>query len=214
MQNAKLLIITLVVTFFGIVGVGYLLSMAMQPAETVSEVEVTQLTDGARHVTGATESASLTIVEFSDFQCPACASVAPALKAILAQYPEQAELVYRHFPLRSIHPNAVPAAKASEAAAAQGAFWEMHDALFQRQQEWSNESNPRALFLGYAEDLGLNLEQFEQTYDAAETEEAVFADLRVAEQLGLNSTPTLFLNGKKVSLNELNQAISVELQKQ
>ena len=84
------------------------------------------------------EEAGVVLIEYSDFQCPACGSYYPIVKALSEEFPEELLIVYRHYPLTNIHPNAFSAAKASEAAANQGKFWEMHDMLFERQAEWAN----------------------------------------------------------------------------
>lgn len=101
----------------------------------IAENVVQEITD-PEHTKGS-ENPKVIIVEFSDFQCPACAGFTPFMEQVLNDYPENVALQYRHFPLDMIHPYADAAARAAEAAAAQGKFWEMHDLLFERQQDWS-----------------------------------------------------------------------------
>jgi protein-disulfide isomerase len=145
------------------------------------------------------QDAKLTIVEYSDFQCPACAAYQAPLNQLLADY-EDVKLVYRHFPLVSIHPNALAASKASEAAGKQGKFWEYHDVLFERQTEWGNERNPEQSFIGYAQELELDVEVFRTDMNSKEVEARVSRDIFAANRLRLNSTPTVFMNGDKIAL--------------
>ncbi len=205
MQNIKLLVATLVGTLLLIFGVGFFLSQDFSGAtEQVSDTSV--LVTDTPHVKGATESARFTLVEFSDFQCPACAATAPRVDALLAEYPD-VQLVYRHYPLRTIHANAEAAAWASEAAANQGQFWEMHDALFARQAQWADLGNPGEYFVEVATELGLNTEQFEEEYASEAVRSRVSEDLRAAEQLRLNSTPTFFLNGEKMTITQVESSL-------
>jgi protein-disulfide isomerase len=135
--------------------------------------------------------APVTIVEFSDYQCPFCARMEPLIMQVLAEYDGKARFVYKHLPLVSIHPQALPAARAAAAAQQQGKFWEMHELLFK---------NPRALqpddLKSYARQIGLDVQRFEADMQAPESETLVREDMRVAQQLGVRGTPTLFVNGR------------------
>ncbi len=144
--------------------------------------------------------ATVVLAEHSDFQCPACASFTPALKEIMDAYGDQIRFEYHHFPLISIHPSAELAARASEAAGAQGKFWEMHDILFERQTSWSQNINPKNQFISYAEELGLDNEAFNRHLNSKTVREAVQNEMREGRTLELNSTPTFFLNGKKMEI--------------
>lgn len=143
--------------------------------------------------------ATVTLVEYSDFQCPTCAYYNPILNRIIEDYGDQVYFAYRHFPL-SIHANAQTSARAAEAAGKQGAFFEMANVLFAKQSEWSVLPNPEEAFTSYAESLGLNTEQFITDYNAAEVKDQVKADLQSAERAGLRGTPTFFLNGVEIEL--------------
>jgi protein-disulfide isomerase len=112
------------------------------------------------------KDAAVTLVEYSDFQCPACASFQPVLKELLATYGENLKFEYKHYPL-PIHPYAQQAAIAAEAAGQQGKFFEYHDALFENQAEWSKSATPVAFFNKYAEELGLDVEKFKQHQKAS-----------------------------------------------
>ncbi|PIR41542.1 MAG: hypothetical protein COV31_00330 [Candidatus Yanofskybacteria bacterium CG10_big_fil_rev_8_21_14_0_10_46_23] len=166
--------------------------LAQTPAvpldSTVFEVRATDNVEGLA-------TASVTLIEYSDFQCPACASYFPILEQLKAQFPNDLKFVYRHLPLISIHPNALGSAQAAEAAGLQGKFFEMHYILFSRQAQWSGQRNPDSLFEAYAQELGLNLEKFKEDLDSGQTRDRVNADLNEARALGLNATPTFFLNG-------------------
>jgi len=137
------------------------------------------------------EDAPITIIEFSDFECPYCRQwFAQVYTRLRETYPDQIRFVYRDFPLTSIHPNAFSAAEAANCAGDQGAYWDFHDQLFNQ-----------ALGLGknayqqYADQLGLNLETFTTCLDTRKYEEEIQADFDFAAQLGVRSTPTFFING-------------------
>ena len=135
------------------------------------------------------ESAPVTIVEFSDFQCPYCSRVVPTLKELAARYPEQVRIVFRHLPL-DFHAQARGAAQASICAGQQGQFWEYHDLLFANQRAMGRDQ-----LSSYATGLGLDMELFESCMTAPETDALVAADLEAAERLGATGTPAFFING-------------------
>lgn len=161
---------------------------------------------------GKTE-APVTIVEFADFQCPGCAALRPAVKQMVAEYPEHVRLVFRHFPLTNIHQHAMAASQVAAAAGAQGKFWEMHDLIFQKQSEWSQADQPN--FTQYAEGLGLNIEQFNRDLEQGTYKSIVERDMSDGQRLGVRGTPTLFINGKQFvgnfSLDNLRKAIESQL---
>jgi protein-disulfide isomerase len=137
------------------------------------------------------ENAPVTIVEFSDYQCPFCARSEPVVAQVVREYGDKVRFVYKHFPLVSIHPRALPAALAAAAADRQGKFWEMHEVLFANQRALQSEQ-----LKGYAERLGLDVQKFEADLQAPETRKLVQDDVRLAQQLGVRGTPTVFVNGK------------------
>ncbi|MEN9881525.1 MAG: hypothetical protein RLZZ308_708 [Candidatus Parcubacteria bacterium] len=149
------------------------------------------------HVRGAKDG-KVTLVEFGDFQCPACGAYEPIVRQVLSDNSETLKIVYKHFPLTQIHRNALPAAKATEAASLQGKFWEMHDMLYDKQDEWSESLNSRDFFLTYATTLGLDTKKFLLDYDSSSLEEKILAEFREGVRLGVQGTPTFFLNGKKL----------------
>lgn len=169
-----------------------------KPGATDTAVALTvDLNNGGDWVRG-TPDAPLVVVEFSDFQCPACAAREPLVQQAQDELGDQMVLVYRHFPLTSLHKNAQLAAQAAEAAGIQGKFWEMHDVLFEQQTTWSGETDPTPLFIGYAQTLGMNVDQFTSNLTSSVVKDAVASDLASGSQVGISGTPTFYVNGKKM----------------
>ena len=157
-------------------------------------------------VAGAPETgpskAPLTLVEFSDFQCPYCAAAVPQIRAILKAYPKDVKLIFKQFPLQ-IHPQADLAAAAATAAQKQGKFWEMHDALYDSQDDLS-----RKHIMALAEKAGLDMKRFENDIDSTEVREAVVRDVQDGDKAGVEGTPTIFINGQRY-----NGAINLQILK-
>ncbi len=143
----------------------------------------------------------VTIVEFSDFQCPACRAAQGLVKQI--EEKEGVKVVYRHFPLSNIHKNAQLAAEAAEAAFDQGKFWEYHDVLFAKQADWSEEKNPKEKFVVYAKELGLDDGRFEKALEERVFKQKVVSDYQEGLRLGLRGTPSFFVNGREVKIDKL-----------
>ena len=143
--------------------------------------------------------AQVSLVEYSDFQCPACAAYYPFVRRLEEELGEKIKVVYRQFPLISAHPNAYPAARASEAAGNQGKFWEMHDILFERQEEWSAQVDAKENFVTYAKEIGLDEAQFLADYDSDIVKDRVNEDISSGNDFEVNATPTFFLNGRKIA---------------
>ncbi len=139
------------------------------------------------------ETAAVTMIEFSDFQCPYCARVGPTLKQIQEEYGDDVRIVFKHLPL-SIHAKAPAAHAAAEAAALQGKFWEMHDKIFAGQREMSPEK-----YVEYAIEIGLDVAQFERDAASPEVKSRVDADVKEAAQIGATGTPAFYINGLFVS---------------
>jgi len=172
----------------------------VDPSEIV-DVEIYPIVE---HVKGNTE-AGILLVEYSDFQCPACENVAPVLSGLIENFGDQFAIEYRHFPLRQIHPNAQIAAQAAEAAGIQGKFWEMHDLLFEKQSEWSRSVNPKRYFYDYAESLGINEDRFKLDLESDEVKERVNGDFDDATAFELPGTPAFMFNGEIIDLNTFVQ---------
>lgn len=150
------------------------------------------------HVKGNPDS-DVVLIEYSDFQCPACGQLEPVLQEVMDKYGDQIRFEYKHFPLITIHPFALPAARASEAAAQQGKFWEMHDKLFENQTVWSGGSNADAYFIKYAEEIGLDVPTFRKHLSSSLISDSITESFKEAQGLGLTGTPSLFLNGHKMT---------------
>jgi protein-disulfide isomerase len=138
-------------------------------------------------------NAAITIIEFSDYQCPYCRRWhEEVFNRIRQDYPDQVRIVYRDFPLSSIHPEALPAAEAAGCANEQGAFWAYHDLLF------SSSDLSEEIYIQYATDLGLDMEKFKACIASGRYNDEVQGDLQYASNIGVSSTPTFFLNGLPV----------------
>lgn len=149
--------------------------------------------------TKGNEKAKVVLIEYGDYQCPACGAVHPIIERLTKKYEKDVLFVFRNFPLITIHPNAFASARAAEAAAMQGKFWEMYNKLYDNQQIWGNLStNQQATFEGYAKELGLDIEQFKQDYASEAVASKINRDLSSGEQFGVQGTPTFILNGKKI----------------
>ncbi len=142
------------------------------------------------------KDARVVVVEFSDFQCPACASAYPVVKELKEKYGDQILFVYRDFPIHSIHPRAQKAAEAAQCAFEQDRFWEFHDILFERQNDWANIGVPK--FKEYAVELGLDADSFNQCLDSDKYREEVQTDLQEGSHFGVQATPTFFINDKNI----------------
>lgn len=185
-----------------LVGLGWLMMKAASRVPVATDGSLAVPVSASDNSFGPA-SASVTLVEYSDFQCPACAAFAPVLKQLF-QEPElegKIRLVYRHFPLTNIHKNAELAARAAQAAAVQGKFWEMHDLLFTNQTKWSvlSSEGARGAFTTYAKDLGMDADQFSRDLDSDSVKDRVTADSDGGLASGVNSTPSFFLNGSRMS---------------
>ena len=149
--------------------------------------------------------AKVTIVEYADFQCPACKNMSAVLDQIMTEFNQHVKVVYRDFPLRSIHQNAQISAQAAEAAGLQDKFWEMHDVLFDNQETWSTMKSPELeeQFAAYAEDLGLDVEKFNSDLNSSAVKNIVNEEADQAADMKLTGTPTLFINGTKIDNNDI-----------
>lgn len=153
----------------------------------------------ADHVFGKADS-KVVFVEYGDFQCPGCGGMHPTVKALTEKYKDQVAFVFRNFPLTQIHPNALVAASAAEAAGLQGKYWEMHNMLFENQDSWKNASvNDRvAVFTKYAKTLELDTDKFKTDIASENVSKKIGFDLSVGKKINVSSTPTFYLDGKIV----------------
>ena len=144
------------------------------------------------------KDASVALVEFGDYQCPACRASEPIVKQVIHDYKDRIKFVFRHYPL-PFHRNAEPAAEAAEAAGEQGKFWEYHGLLYENQEDWSKQSNPRKIFEDYAKELNLNLDQFRQALDEHKFLDKIRSDKKAGDVAGISGTPTFFINQEKLT---------------
>ena len=167
----------------------------------------------------------VTVIEYGDFQCPFCGIVYPIVSEVSEEYKDNPDVrfIYRHFPIVSAHASAMVAHRAAEAAGKQGKFYEMHDILFENQTEWGG--TPQApippeqsddIIRGYAEQLGLDLDQYDADYADPATLQAINSQQQTGEAIGINSTPTFFINEIQLeqvprTADELRSAIEQEL---
>jgi protein-disulfide isomerase len=162
---------------------------------TATPAEVT----AADHTRGATSS-PVTLIEYSDFQCPACGAYYPLVERLYAESSSTMLYVYRNFPLYPLpHKNAFIAAQAAEAAANQGKFWEMYHLLFENQTVWGETNTAEATFEGYAQQLGLNMSVYKTDFASDATKARVQHDKDEGISLGITGTPTFFVNGKAIT---------------
>lgn len=145
--------------------------------------------------------AAVTLVEFADVQCPACAQFQPMLDQLFKKYSNRVQFVYRHFPLKEIHANAILGARAAEAAGREGKLFPMLDALYNHQTEWAElaADNARAKMIELAKSVGLKQADFEKDLDSDTVASAVDADRASGDRSGVTGTPTFFLNGAKIT---------------
>ncbi|NDJ36543.1 MAG: DsbA family protein [Chloroflexi bacterium] len=153
--------------------------------------------DPARDHTRGPDDAPVTLLEYGDFECPHCKAAAPIIQDVLAELGDEVRFVYRHFPLTRTHPNAMQAAVAAEAAGAQGMFWEMHDMLFDNQDDLSVEA-----LKGYGEKIGIpDMDRYRAALEDGHHLDKIEEDFRTGTMSGVNGTPTLYINGERFQVS-------------
>ncbi|MEO6109604.1 MAG: thioredoxin domain-containing protein [Candidatus Saccharimonadales bacterium] len=153
----------------------------------------------ADHTFGKTDS-KVVLIEYGDFQCPSCGGAHPQIKALTEEYKDKILFIFRNFPLTTIHPNARVASAAAEAAGLQGKYWEMHNLVYESQDEWNTLTGAARTdkFVEYAVALGANKDQFLKDLAASAVNQKISFDQALAKKDSVDATPTFFLNGKKV----------------
>ncbi len=211
MKNVPLLLGTMAVTLVLVVGVAFFFSGDAATTSTTQPITDTSLLlSDTKNVRGATESAQVAIVEFSDFQCPACKAAHPLVNQVMQKYGDKVTLVFRHFPLETIHKNAKYAAQFAESAALQGKFWEVSDALFEHQQEWADIGSKEELntaFLSYLDGLEIDKTALLAKIEDTSVIRRVEQDIIDGNKASINSTPTFFVNGVPTSAPQLVTAV-------
>jgi protein-disulfide isomerase len=142
-------------------------------------------------------NAKVSLIEYGDYECPACGQYAPLVKQLIAAYSNQVEFVFRNFPLYSIHPDASIGAQAAEAAALQGKFWQMHDMLYANQSQWSTVDPTKVVaeyLNGYASSIGLNVTQFDADLGSSQVLNKIQTDVNGGTAAQIDHTPTFFVN--------------------
>jgi len=148
-------------------------------------------------------TAVVTLEEFGDFQCPPCGLLHPVLKTMKQEFGDKIRVIYREYPLVPSHPHALSAARAAEAAGQQGKFFEMHDQIFENQKGWDKAFDARPIFESYAQKIGLDMEKYRQDVTSQVVEQRIFQDGKRAHALGVQGTPTVYLNGREVPFQSL-----------
>lgn len=190
MSKRFLIILAVLVIAFG----GFIVLNKNKKTNTdgsVGEASVSSHTQGAGNQ-------GVTLVEYGDFECNACGTYYPIIEQVKQKYGDNITFQFRSFPLTQIHKNAMTAHRAAEAANKQGKFWEMYNLLYSQQQTWASASNAARIMEDFALQLSLNIDQFKRDLASETVNKIINADIAAGQQLGVNSTPTFFLNGKKL----------------
>lgn len=194
MDKRFLLILGVIVAIFG-----GILFMNSRDKTTVTA-------DPSNHVAGKLDS-KVTLLEYGDFQCPACAAYAPTVNAVREKYADRVKFQFRNLPLASLHPNAIGAARAAESASLQGKFWEMHDLLYLQSNwsVWTTATDPNSSFENYARQLSLDITKFKTDFKSEAVNATINADIAEFDKTGADkATPTYFVNGKQIELKDLS----------
>jgi protein-disulfide isomerase len=157
------------------------------------------------HIRGNAE-AKVTVEEFGDFECPSCGVFYPQLKKIEDEFGQRIRVVFREYPLYPRHTHALLAARAAEAAGLQNHFWEMHDKLYETQSAWVDAKDVKAVFTDYAKQLGLDVDRFTKDLDGDEAGNRITQDGIRAHALGVDGTPTIFINGNLIKFELYTEA--------
>ncbi len=203
-REAKILIGILVVVVGGMIG---LFAIANNNQQANTPKGDTKVIRDSSHKEG---SGSVQLVEFGDFQCPACGAAEPNVEKLLKDYDGKITFYFRNFPLVNLHQNANAAANAAESAADQGKYWQMHDKLYATQKDWSESSDPTDTFVGYAKDLGLDADKFKAALTSKQFQNVIDQDSADATALGVSGTPTFYFNGVKFSGASTYEALKAQ----
>ncbi len=200
-----------------VVILGGLVVLSRKDSVDVSNVNQAKLqgataADGsiADHVTDLPKS-KVTLIEYGDYQCPYCGEAYPQVKKLTTDYASKITFVFRNYPLSTLHPNAKAAAAAAEAAGLQGKYWEMHDKLYESQNDWSSLATDKrtAMFVSYAKEIGVkDTNKFTADMASDRVNKKIDFDLALGNKFGVTGTPTFELNGKQVPDSESQSLIS------
>lgn len=157
-------------------------------------------TQATNHTVGKGEK-NVTVLEYGDFECPACSAYYPIIQEIEKEYGDKIKFQFRHYPLVQIHQNAFISSRVAEAAGIQGKFFEMHNILYEQQDSWAKATDPTSQFTAFAAQVGLNIDQFKTDLASEAVANSINADVKAGQGVGVNSTPTFVINDKKVEQN-------------
>lgn len=222
-NNTSMIVLgVILLAVVALVGIG--LWAAARTNQTVAEsrIPIEEAVRPLNAPTGFTEdgfaykgdpNAPVKVVEYSDFQCPACANAEEVFGAELDRYAAEGQIqfIYHEFPLPQ-HTNAIPTAAAARCAGEQDSYWPMHNVIFARQREWSNDRNITPRLTRYAEELGLDTAAFGQCLSSGKYTQPLQQAVQAGQQAGVNATPTFFVNGQRVETAALISAIEAALQ--
>ncbi len=163
-------------------------------------------------------TATVTVEEFADYQCPTCGTQHPKMKELTGKYGNKIKFIYRSFPLTQIHKNAYDSAVAAEAAGLQGKFWAMQEQLFTNRTEWENSNDAKKIFDGYAQKLGMDVAKFQNDMLGLPAKSRVDEDMKRGRSININGTPTIYINGVQLTPDQMevasmSQIIDADLQK-
>lgn len=210
-KEAKVLTGILVLVVSGMIGL-FVMANGGDKSADPGKIDKSALVRSDSNKTG---TGKIQVVEFGDYQCPACGTVAPVLKQLLEAYDGKISFVFRNFPL-SQHKNAMSSAEAAEAAGAQGKYWEMHDKLYETQAEWSSLVDPSDKFAEYATAMGLDGAKIKDAIKNQTYKTKIDKDTADGTTLQVNSTPTTYVDGKLMAAhdyNTLRDAVEAALKK-
>jgi protein-disulfide isomerase len=191
-KEAKIMTGVIAVIVVGMIGVFAIMNKSSTP-EPTKVADAGKLVRDDSHKTGT--GTKVTVVEFGDFQCPACGAAEPTVERLISEYNDKATFVFRNFPLPQ-HKNAVIAALAAESAGGQNKYWEMHNKLYATQNDWSESADPLSFYTKYATDLGLDVNKFTSDVNNKTYQSRIDVDQADGTAVNVQGTPTFFVNGK------------------
>jgi len=198
MQKYRPFLIIAIVLVAAVVGGALLRSSQNRDSFTAAPTRQPTPQTGTKQQPQLPARVVVTLEEFGDYQCPPCGALHPTLKKLKQEFGSNLNFVFRNLPLTSMHKNALAAAQAAEAARVQNRFWEMHDLLYENQDLWKDDINPRTIFLKFAADLGLDTAHFARDMDGKQVKLRIETDQAAAAELGINGTPTVLIDGRQL----------------
>jgi protein-disulfide isomerase len=193
--------------------IGVLFTTVTSPTSSTPNITIAPVS--AKDISTGNPKSKVTLIEYADFQCPACATYHPLVDQLLKDYQNKIFYVYRMFPLERAHPNALISAKSAYAAYKQGKFFEYGDLLFSKQNDWADLQNPQDTFTSYAQSLKLDVSRFTNDMSSQETQKYVKDSENQALNEGIDSTPSFFINGKLIqnpnSIDDFKKLIDAAL---